>query len=442
MDRAVNQTLITETENLQQKIDFKMVTFFLGGKDYSIDIMKVKEILKENKFTFVPNTLPYVVGVYNMRGDIIPIIDLRKMFYLPVDVKKQQVEEEVIILRLDDGLILGIIVDSINKVLGISSDNIQPPHPLFGDINIKYIAGVVEHEKQLFIMLDVEKIFGETIEPFKRIQPLQEIGSIEPEEKSGTRKEAVAGELDYNFVVETLRTFKSFYVSDLNRKWVENRFEEWKIFREQENKPVQLANPEDAAQYLEKYFSPYTNMLWGADYKDNLLKLLPNSTDGVFNVWNPGCEHGFESYSIASIVRIKYPESSFKIWSSDNDLLSISAAPNLKFDRKDIPDYFFDAKLILEQEKGCKFIDAVKANIIFEYHDLTHKNEFPKLDLIIARDILSFFNFPLQEKLLNDFSEHLKPGGILILGINEEISKDGWYRLEEGNIVAYKKDKS
>jgi len=436
MDTAVNQTVLEEAGDLQQKIDFKMVTFRLGGKDYGIDIMKVKEILKGNKFTFVPNTLPYVAGVYNLRGDIIPIIDLRKMFYLPGDVKKHKAQEEVIILRLADDLILGIIVDSISKVQGIVSDTIQPPHPLFGDINIKYIAGVVEYEKHLFIILDVERIFSETAESFEQIQPTGE------KEKKGIIKKAAAREADYNFVVETLRTFKSFYVSDLNRKWVENRFKEWRTFREDENKPIQLADPEDAGQYLEKYFSPYTNMLWGADYKENLLKLMPDPPEGMFNVWNPGCGRGFESYSIASIARIKYPESPFKIWSSDNDLLSISAAPNLQLDRNEIPDYFFKAQLIVEQDKGCKFIDAIKANIIYEYHDLTHNNELPKLDMIIARDILSFFDLSLQDHLLTDFREHLKDGGILILGINEEISGHGWYRLEQGNIIAYKKDKT
>jgi purine-binding chemotaxis protein CheW len=436
MDTAVNQIPLEEAGDLQQKIDFKMVTFRLGGKDYGIDIMKVKEILKGNNFTFVPNTLPYVAGVYNLRGNIIPIIDLRKMFYLPGDVKKHKAQEEVIILRLVDDLILGIIVDSINKVQGIVSNTIQPPHPLFVDINIKYIAGVVEHEKHLFIILDVERIFSKTAEPFEQVQP-----PGEKKNKGGLKKVAVQ-EVNYNFVVETLRTFKSFYVSDLNRKWVETRFKEWKTFRENENKSIQLADPEDAGQYLDNYFSLYTNRLWGADYKENLLKLIPDNPEGMFNVWNPGCGRGFESYSIASIIRIKYPEASFKIWSSDNDLLSISAAPNLQLNRNEIPDYFFDAQLIVEQDKGCKFIDAIKANIIFEYHDLTHKTELPKLDLIVARDILSFFSLSLQDYLLADFREHLKDGGILILGINEEISENGWYRLEEGNIIAYKKDKT
>ena len=66
-------------------IDYKMVTFSLAGKDYAIDIMKVKEIAKAGRFTFVPNTAGFVLGVYNLRGDIIPIVDLRLFFNIPVE---------------------------------------------------------------------------------------------------------------------------------------------------------------------------------------------------------------------------------------------------------------------------------------------------------------------------------------------------------------------
>ena len=71
-----------------EKIDFKMITFSLGGKDYGVDIMKVKEISKADKFTYVPNTAPFVRGVYNLRGEIISIIYLRTMFHLTMENKK------------------------------------------------------------------------------------------------------------------------------------------------------------------------------------------------------------------------------------------------------------------------------------------------------------------------------------------------------------------
>src|SRR5215469_6666996 len=141
-----------------ETVDFKMITFSLAGKDYGVDIMNVKEIAKADKFTFMPNAASYVRGVYNLRGDIIPIIDLRTFFHLPLD-KKSDTLENMLILRINEQ-VYGTIVDKIDKVVGISREHIQPPHPIFGDINIKYISGVVEKEGALYIILDVVRIFS------------------------------------------------------------------------------------------------------------------------------------------------------------------------------------------------------------------------------------------------------------------------------------------
>ena len=129
-------------------VDFKMVTFSLANKDYAINIMQVKEIAKAGNFTYVPNTSPFVLGVYNLRGDIIPVIDLRIFFNIPVKMRKKDQIESMVIITVEEQT-FGVVVDSIDKVVGISSASIQPPHPIFGDITIKYIHGVVEHAGRL-----------------------------------------------------------------------------------------------------------------------------------------------------------------------------------------------------------------------------------------------------------------------------------------------------
>ena len=140
-------------------VDYKMVTFSLAGKDYAIDIMKVKEIAKAGRFTYVPNALPFVLGVYNLRGDIIPIIDLRLFFNIDMPEREYDALENMLIVTIGE-LTFGVVVDEIDKVVGIQKSSINPPHPLFGDINIKYIQGVVEVNNRLFVLLDIEKIFG------------------------------------------------------------------------------------------------------------------------------------------------------------------------------------------------------------------------------------------------------------------------------------------
>ena len=148
-----------DSRNEQTTIDFKMVTFSLSGKDYAIDIMNVKEIAKAGNFTYVPNVLPFVVGVYNLRGEIIPILDMRLFFNVRTACDEKTELENLLILTIEEQT-FGIIVDKIDKVVGVQKSSIQPPHPLFSDVNIKYISGVVESNKRLYILLDIERIFS------------------------------------------------------------------------------------------------------------------------------------------------------------------------------------------------------------------------------------------------------------------------------------------
>ena len=155
---AVQQETLDERK-VQETVDFKMVTFSISGKDYAIDIMYVKEIAKAGQFTYVPNTLPFVVGVYNLRGEIIPILDLRIFFNISDKKDEESKLQNLLILTVNEQT-FGVIVDKIDKVVGIQKSSIQPSHPLFADINIKYIAGVIENNKHLYILLDVERIFS------------------------------------------------------------------------------------------------------------------------------------------------------------------------------------------------------------------------------------------------------------------------------------------
>ena len=140
---SINQAIAANNADLLNDqvvvVDFKMVTFALAGKDYAIDILKVKEIAKAGNFTFVPNTAPFLLGVYNLRGEIIPIIDLRIFFNIPVPARAKNKIENMVIINVNDQR-FGVVVDSIDKVVGVSKNTIKPPHPIFGDINIKYIV--------------------------------------------------------------------------------------------------------------------------------------------------------------------------------------------------------------------------------------------------------------------------------------------------------------
>ncbi|MFI3257007.1 MAG: chemotaxis protein CheW, partial [Spirochaetales bacterium] len=259
MQADINQ----ESKEQHVNIDFKMVAFSLGGKDYAIDILKVKEIAKADRFTYVPNTSPFVIGVYNLRGEIIPIIDLRIFFNIPYDDCAENNFENMIIVGFGEQK-YATIVDSIERVVGIDSASVQPPHPLFSDINIKYIYGIVENEDRMYILLDIERIFGANsaqnyeqremrVVPHAKIasgtvpdsgpqkvsqssqdsipQKEKTASAVQPESVSPGAGEssvpvvfAAKNDPELKFLLESLKKFKNFNKSSVNESWVFNRF--------------------------------------------------------------------------------------------------------------------------------------------------------------------------------------------------------------------------
>ncbi|MBN2510814.1 MAG: chemotaxis protein CheW [Spirochaetales bacterium] len=420
----------SEALQTAKQVDFKMVTFSLAGKEYGIDIMKVKEISKAERFTYVPNTAPYVRGVHNLRGDIISIIDLRIMFHLPAVKKKEGDLEDMIILRLDNYFI-GVIVDSIDKVVGISSKSIQPPHPLFGDINIKFIRGIVENDSKLYIILDVEKILG------AHTQEEAQAEKQTVEQSSEKVHKEIEHDVDLGFIVDTLKTFKKFRVTDLNLSWVKQRFNVWKKEKGSDAESLQLKDVADADQYLQSFYSPSSGRMWDDDYMAAVTKALPESSNGPFTVWNPGCGKGYETYSLTIALKKKLPDAALKVWANDNDLLSISTAPNLFFREEEIPGHI--APYFVESKNGFQIVPEIRDVILFEYHDILNPNPFPEVDLIVARDLLSFMEINDQQKLLKEFWEKLKPNGVLLLGANEKAPDMDWTAREYGAVIAYTK---
>ncbi|MFQ3621181.1 MAG: chemotaxis protein CheW [Spirochaetales bacterium] len=442
IEKNGNTILLEREEAAPKKVsqDFKMVTFSLGGKDYGIDIMKVKEIAKFSQFTYVPNTPPFVRGVYNLRGEIISVIDLRTFFHLPAERRSDGIENGLI-LRLEEYLI-GVVVDSIDKVVGIPVEDIQPPHPIFGDINVKYINGVVEHKGTLYLILDVDKLFGKEQVPLKTHPPV--ITETIPEASSWgspTLPEKVADlskSSEKEFIEETLRTFKSFYITPLNEKWLENRFLQWKKERGKAGRDLQIKSYEEAEDFLKPFYSLYTDTIWPDEVAESFYQLLQSFSGKVFSVWNPGCGRGFETYSAAALFLQKFPQVVLKVWAMDKDLLAISTAPNLVLPSEHIPEYL--KPYTMRGKQGISITSELKDRIFFEYHDILHVNVVPDCDLIIARDLLSFLPPPDQSKVLEEFHTKLKPTGILILGNNEEpIDASHWERIPNEHFSVYRK---
>ncbi len=433
-----------EKKERADKIDFKMVTFSLGGKEYGIDIMNVKEIAHAGRFTYVPNAAPFVRGVYNLRGDIISIIDLRVMFHLPAERKDDSALESLLILRIDDH-VFGVIVDNIDKVVGVASASIQPPHPIFGDINVKYIKGIIENRGKLYIILNVEKLFSPDKQeaavdkrPTPALSSPRGAAPFAYEDASASAKNpSSTGQVDINadFIKETLASFKKFGFSPLNEQWFNARYAVWR--KSKKENEIQLRSESDADEFLEAFYSPCTGSLWSDEYAASLMQALPPIASRSINVWNPGCGKGYESYSLACLLKEAYPEARIKIWANDSDLLAISMAPNMVFEFEDLPERY--REFMVKGRNGWTFAQGIRDSIFFEFHDVLNANPLPPLDLILCRDTLSFLSGPDQKRLLIDINEKAKEGAALILGVNELMPLDGWTGVGQADISAYVK---
>jgi len=142
-------TIKQENELLQ------LVTFAIGEEEFGIDILKVQEIIRTMAITKVPNSPPHVEGVINLRGKVIPVIDLRSRFLL--ESKPHDNQTRIIVVDLHR-VVIGFVVDGVSEVLRIQSNTVEPPPPVVSGIESEYIKGVGKLDNRLLILLDLDKL--------------------------------------------------------------------------------------------------------------------------------------------------------------------------------------------------------------------------------------------------------------------------------------------
>lgn len=137
----------------------KYLTFELEQESYGIPILKVKEIIGMMNITHVPRLPEFVKGVINLRGKIIPVIDLRLKFGMEEKDYDERTCIVVVELKTEDGVrTSGIIVDMVQEVIDIDNCNIEPPPKSSGDINNNFLMGIGKIKDKVIILLDAEKV--------------------------------------------------------------------------------------------------------------------------------------------------------------------------------------------------------------------------------------------------------------------------------------------
>ncbi|MCP1183593.1 MULTISPECIES: chemotaxis protein CheW [Paenibacillus] len=140
--------------------ELKVIVFKLGSEEYGIEVDKVQTIERMMPITRVPKTLSFVKGVINLRGVVIPVIDLRGRFSLPESEYTDQTR--IVIVGVDD-MQVGFIVDSANDVIDIKSSAIDSPPEVVGGVKARYLRGVAKLEdSRLLIMLNLNEVLNKS----------------------------------------------------------------------------------------------------------------------------------------------------------------------------------------------------------------------------------------------------------------------------------------
>ncbi|MFW5998150.1 MAG: chemotaxis protein CheW [Bacillota bacterium] len=151
----------------EKKIE-QYVIFLLNDKEFGVNIHQTREILSSSDLTFIPNAPNYVSGVINLRGEIVPVVNLKNR--LQLEETDQDIDEEKIIIVAADDTLVGMKVDNVEEIIRLEEDNIEKPPKISQKFDKDYVSGVGKLNDKLLILLDLNKILTQ-----KEIKKLEEI---------------------------------------------------------------------------------------------------------------------------------------------------------------------------------------------------------------------------------------------------------------------------
>ena len=137
----------------------QLVVFDLNDEAYGVDISQVREIIRMQEITRVPRAPEFIEGVINLRGKVIPVVDLRARFSMP-DTDRNE-EHRIVVVDVD-GQDIGMVVDAVTEVSRIPSSSIEPPSSVITTDDSEYLTGIVKTDDKLIILLDIAKVISDS----------------------------------------------------------------------------------------------------------------------------------------------------------------------------------------------------------------------------------------------------------------------------------------
>src|SRR5438270_468874 len=154
MSAAVEERATEVAKNGDER---QLVVFQLGAELYGVEIARVHEIIRLQTVTRVPRSPAFVEGVINLRGKVIPVVDLRRRFGLPTADHTRA--SRIVVVEIGDQVV-GIVVDGVSEVLRVSSVIVEPPSPVVAGIDSEYLSGIAKLPERLVILLDLDRILA------------------------------------------------------------------------------------------------------------------------------------------------------------------------------------------------------------------------------------------------------------------------------------------
>jgi purine-binding chemotaxis protein CheW len=139
-------------------MEHQLVVFDLANEHYGVDIAAVEGIIKMQPITVVPHTPVFVEGVTNLRGEVLPVIDLRKRFGLPLDQARGK-DTRIVVVEID-GKKVGMVVDAVSEVLRVPDEAIEPPSPIVTTVDSAFIRGIAKVDERLIILVELAKVLS------------------------------------------------------------------------------------------------------------------------------------------------------------------------------------------------------------------------------------------------------------------------------------------
>ena len=150
---------VEQSEYAEEMDQIQLVGMKLGDEEYAIDVLKITEIIRTVEITIVPRMESYILGVMNLRGKVVPVIDLRVRFSL--DRCGFDKSTRIIVVSVDKENI-GFVVDEVTEVIRIKRSMVEPTPPLVGSIGQEYILGICKYDSRLIMLLDIDRVISET----------------------------------------------------------------------------------------------------------------------------------------------------------------------------------------------------------------------------------------------------------------------------------------